>query len=345
MTAFSFQSMQIQFPVYQHQTLTVIVDDSQSFLESLVFRLHSQVEAKVFHDPRSAISWIRQIASQSSGGDLPIHVGYDEQTLSFERRAVAVDIDQIYRQVMNPKRFAFPAVLVIDYAMPDMDGLAFCQALQDLPCKKILFTGQADEKIAIDAFNRGLIDRYIKKSDPNALEHLEKEIGNLSKTYFTDRSRTLKDLLVRHSFAFLSDPVVGELVQQLCNRYGFVEYYLFPNPTGIVFFDINGKATLMVLETEDGLKSQFEAAQDNGAPFELLTALRDLRLVPFFFESGGMYSETIAHDWMSYCLPAQVAQGSQNYYWALFDLPSHFLPGPIYSYADFLRDQASGMTT
>lgn len=336
--------MQIQFPVYQHQTLTVLVDDSQSFLDSIVFRLQSQLETKVFHNPATAIQWIRQTYDRSAGGELPIHVDYDEQTLSFERRTVAVDIDQIYRRVLDSERFVFPSVLVIDYAMPQMDGLAFCQAIEDLPCKKILFTGQADEKIAIDAFNRGLIDRYIKKNDVDALEHLEKEITDLRKMYFTDLSRTLKDLLVRHSYAFLSDPVIGDLVQQLCNRYGFVEYYLFPNPTGILFFDVNGKPTLMVIETAAGLHSQFEAAQDNGAPFELLAALRELRLVPFFFDSGGMYAETIAQEWMSYCLPAQVSFANQNYYWALFDLPARFLPGPVYSYADFLRDQASGMT-
>ncbi len=336
--------MHIQFPLYQHQTLTVLIDDSQSFLDSIVFRLQSPLGTKVFHDPHAAIQWLRQAHSRSDNDELPIHVGYDEHTLSFERRTVAVDIDQIYRRVMNPERFLFPSVLVIDYAMPEMDGVAFCQALQDLPCKKILFTGQADEKIAISAFNRGLIDRYIKKNDPDALEHLENGIRDLRKAYFTDLSRTLKDLLARHSYAFLSDPVIGELVQQLCIRYGFVEYYLFPNPTGILFFDIDGKATLMVLETGDGLQSQFEAAQDNGAPFELLTALRDLRLVPFFFDSGGMYAETIAHDWMSYCLPAQVAHANQHYYWALFDLPPRFLPGLIYSYADFLRDQTNGMT-
>src|SRR4051812_42428843 len=97
--------MQIQFPVYRHQTLTILVDDSQSFLESMAFRLQPAAESKVFHDPREAISWIRQAHLQTTSNSLPIHVGYDEQALSFERRTVAVDIDQIYRQVLNPNRF------------------------------------------------------------------------------------------------------------------------------------------------------------------------------------------------------------------------------------------------
>jgi CheY-like chemotaxis protein len=232
-------------------------------------------------------------------------------------------------------------VLVIDYAMPQMNGLAFCQAVQDLPCKKILFTGQADEKIAIDAFNRGLIDRFIKKSDHDALDRLELEIRNLQKEFFHAQSLTLKDLLSRHSFTFLSDPALETLVEQLCKRHGFVEYYLFPNPTGILFFDMHGKATLMVVETEASLMSQLEVAQDYGAPLELLTGLRELRLVPFFSDSGGMYTDALRHDWLSYCLPAQICFGAQDYYWALFDFPSHYLREPFYSLADFLRDQSA----
>jgi hypothetical protein len=53
-----------------------------------------------------------------------------------------------------------------------------------LPCKKILFTGAADEKVAVGAFNRGLIDRYIKKSDDHALDILEVEIAALQRAYF-----------------------------------------------------------------------------------------------------------------------------------------------------------------
>ena len=336
--------MDILLPVYRHPTLTVLIDDSQTFLNSLSFQLDPQVARKVFHDTHTAITWLQQAHRQSANRNLPICVGYDEETLSFERRTIAVDLDQIYRQVMNPQRFFMPSVLVIDYAMPQMNGIEFCQEIHDLPCKKILFTGQADEKIAIDAFNRGLIDRFIKKSDPNALDHLETEIHNLQTAFFISQSRTLKELLARHSYTFLSDPAIGALAEQLCSRYGFVEYYLFPNPTGILFFDANGKATLMVVETEASLISHFEIAQDVGGPPELLSALRELRIVPFFHEKGSRYSETI-HDWLSYCLPAQICSGRQNYYWALFDLPPHYLQGSVYSYAEFLRSQRTDTTS
>lgn len=334
--------MDILLPVYQHPTLTILIDDSQRFLDSLAFQLHPQLAHKTFCDTRAALEWLHQAQRHFANISQPIQVDYDELTFSLERRSVALEVDQIYRRVTNRQRFLMPSVLVIDYAMPQMDGLVFCQQIRDLPYKKILLTGQASETIAVDAFNRSLIDRFIKKSDPDALDRLEAEIRSLQKTFFMEQSQTLKDLLVRHSYNFLSDPAMGLLVEQLCKRYAFVEYYLFPNPVGILFFDIQGKPTLMVVETESSLISHYEVALDQGAPMELLTALKELQIVPFFSDSSGIYNEALSHDWLSYCLPAHICHGKQDFYWSLFDLPAHYLQAPVYSYAEFLKDQAAG---
>jgi CheY-like chemotaxis protein len=331
--------MDIPLPVYQHPTTTVLIDDSQTFLDSLAFQLGPAVPCQRFQEPRAAFEWLHRTLRQGWSGGAAIRVDYDEQTLSGERRTIALDLDRIYRQALDRGRFLTPAVLVIDYAMPQMDGLTFCRLVQDLPCRKILLTGQADEKIAIDAFNRGLIDRFIRKGDSAALDRLDADIRALQRRFFAERSATLKDLLERHTHAFLSDPAIAALAGQLTARYGFVEHYLFPNPPGILFFDKFGKGTVMVIETEAGLIAQYEAACDNDAPEPLREGLRRLALVPFFHDSGGMYAAAAAHDWLSYCLPAEVCGGLQDYYWACFDLPRRYLPGGIHPFADFLKQR------
>jgi hypothetical protein len=43
------------------------------------------------------------------------------------------------------------------------------------------------------------------------------------------------------------------------------------------------------------------------------------------------------HDkWMRYFAPSHTCKGAQNYYWSIFEFPSHYLHGDIYSYANFL---------
>jgi CheY-like chemotaxis protein len=328
----------MQLPVYTHPTLTVLVDDSDSFLKSLSFQLDPMLASKTFHDTSVALDWLTQSRRRD---DVPLHVNFDTQNQPPDQCNVALDLERIYRISEQRQRFATPSVLVVDYSMPQMNGLEFCQAVQHLPCKKILFTGAADEKIAVTAFNRGLIDRYIKKSDDNALDILEIEIAALQKAYFAEQSETLRDLVVLHNYQFLGDPALSRLVEELSRSMGFVEHYIFPNPTGILFFDKAGRPTLMIIETEQGMSAQYEIARDSEAPPSLLNALEERRVIAFFSDADGdgMYSSAVGDNWHRYCQPAQVCQGQESFFWALFPLPEHYFDGPLFSYAQFLQEQ------
>lgn len=329
--------MNILLPIYQHPVLVVLIDDNQSYLDSVTFQLDSRLICKTFTDTKVAINWIKG-AYQHCVSDAahPIHVGYDDETSCLERRNASINLNEIYYAVLNKQRFDIPAVVVVDYAMPQMNGVELCEALQNIPCKKILLTGQADEKVAVDAFNNKLIDQFIKKNDPIAISRLELAINSLKKVFFSEQTSTLKDLLTRHTYAFLADAAIAELVEQLYQYHGFIEHYLFPNPSGILFIDVNGKAKLMVVETEASLMAHYEMAQHQNAPPELLESLKKHLLIPFFSDSDGVYDGSINNKWMSYCRPSQLCKGTQNYYWAIFEFPSHYLHGDIYSYANFL---------
>ncbi|MFA9219487.1 MAG: response regulator [Sphingomonadaceae bacterium] len=330
----------MQLPVYAHPTLSVLVDDSDSFLQSLSFQLDPMLASKTFHDARLALQWLLHSARRD---EVPLHINFDTQNQPADQCNVALELDRIYRISAQSQRFAMPSVLVIDYSMPQMNGLEFCAQIQHLPCKKILFTGAADEKIAVTAFNRGLIDRYIKKSDDQALDLLELEIVALQRAYFTAQSETLRELLVLHDFRFLGDPQLVVLVEQLRRTHGFVEHYIFPNPTGILFLDQHGRATLMMIETEAGMNAQYEIARDSDAPPSLLNALAERRVLPFFSDPNGdgMYARAIGDNWHRYCAAPQVCEGRERYYWALFELPRHYFDGPPYSYAQYLHEASA----
>lgn len=292
-------------PVIQHPTLTLLIDDSQSFLDSLSFQMHPDLPHKTFDDTRKALVWLNQ--------NLPRTV--DEPP---------------YRSVMNRQRFSTPSVLVVDYTMPHMDGLALCQAVQHLSCKKILLTGLSSEKIGDAALQSKLIDSIVKKHDPDAMHRLETEIFRLQKAFFIGRSGSP----VQPSY--LSDPAFAALVAQLYGTHRFVEHEV--SPSGILFLDARGKGTLMVVQTRSNLISQSVQVKNQNGPDELCAALQACRLVAFFSDSDGKYSAAICRDWMAYCLPAQVCHGKEDFYWALFDLPPQYLPAPVYSHADFLSD-------
>lgn len=335
----------MSLPIYQHPSLTVLVDDSDSFLRSLSFQLDPSLASCSFHDTRAALDWLRANSRTAGWQSAPLHASFDTNARSLEQCSVALDIDQIYRISFQPERFNTPSVLVIDYSMPQMNGLEFCKAIAHLPCKKILFTGAADEKVAVEAFNRGLIDRFIKKSDDDALERLEQDIVQLQEEYFAAQSGPLRELLALHGYGFVFDPAFAELVRDIGGPLGIVEHYLYPNPAGLLMYDANGQARLLVVETDASMQAHVEVARDNKAPASLLAAIHARHVVPFFHDGDGMYSASVGDDWLRYCQPAQVCQGNQRYYWAMFDLPRLFLPGPARPFSDFLRDRATRGTT
>ncbi|WP_432380210.1 response regulator [Duganella sp. P38] len=326
----------MHLPVYAHPTLTVLVDDSDSFLRSLSFQLDPMLANKTFHDTTEALRWLCSSAPDSA---LPLHVNFDMQNLPADQCNVTLELDRIYRIAEQRERFATPSVLVVDYSMPQMNGLEFCAAVAHLPCKKILFTGAADEKVAVSAFNRGLIDRYIKKSDDHALDLLEMEIATMQDCYFDSRSDTLREMAALHDYRFLTDPALAEVVRELKRTLGLVEHYIFPNPTGILFIDQHGKTTLMVIETEHSMQAQYEIARDSDAPRSLLRALLERRVLTFFSDpfGDGMYISSMAENWHRYSAAPRMCHGRETYYWALFDVPGHYFDQRPGTYAQFLQ--------
>lgn len=329
--------MDKQLPLFEYPTLTVLVDDSRTFLEGMLFHFDGVHECKAFSSPKEAIEWLRSPAVDAL---LKRRIGSDSDP-SLGMSDDIVPIENLGRIAMDIQRFNMPTVLVADYTMPQMNGVEFFENVRNLPCKKILLTGSVDERIAVHAFNRNLIDRFIRKDDLKALENLADDISGLQRVFFNERYRSGKLLLPYPHYSFLFDPEVFALVSSLRKKHAFVESYLSYNPPGIRFLDKHGNSTLMVIETEDGLRAHHHISATEGAPPSLLSALSGLHIVPFFYNTDGIYSKHLMNDWQSYVLPAELCRGSTNYYWALFESPPHYFPDPVAPYAEFLSTHTS----
>lgn len=318
-------------PIYAHPTLTVLVDERSSFLQELPQQPHAR---KIFHRADEAMAWLLHSPRHARA---PVRVNHDLPACS-----ATVDVEGIFRISSQPGRFAVPSVVVVDFFMPHMNGLDFCRALQYLPCKKILLAGPAEERLAMEAMNDGLIDRYVRKQDAGAQHELERQIAQMQQAWFLDQERVAHDLLSMHEYSFLQCRRVADVVRQLYQRHGFVEHYVFSQPNGILLIDRAGVAQLMVVETEAGMQAQYEIARDSGAPRTLLQALEQRQVLPFFDHTGGdgMYDKAVGGSWQRYCREPQVCHGDETYYWALFELPPNYLREQPYTHARYLSEAA-----
>lgn len=68
------------------------------------------------------------------------------------------------------------SMVFIDYSMPTMTGVELINKLGASLLQKVLLTGHADLKVAVALFNKGLIQQFISKDEPNLLERLENSI-------------------------------------------------------------------------------------------------------------------------------------------------------------------------
>jgi CheY-like chemotaxis protein len=253
---------------------------------------------------------------------------------------IDVNIHAIHEEVYNPKRFLDNTVLVVDYAMPSMHGVDVCKELRHLPIKKIMLTGEADDEIAIDAFNQGIIDKFIRKGVPSAL--VASAICELQKKYFADLSTIIIDSLTKNPEyppSCLDDPIFIKFFNEFCSQQKYTEFYLLDAMGSFLFLDDDANPTFLIVKDEDGMQAGYEMLElcDTSIDNHLLASLQHKEKLLYFFDMASQKSDPAT--WSQYVHVAKKIMGKDNYYYAictdadLYDIQRE----NILSYGDYLR--------
>ncbi|NII09628.1 response regulator [Oleiagrimonas sp. C23AA] len=321
---------------FQFPTTTVLVDDHEEYLGMVPLLLDASLHVRGFNSARRALAVLGHGGSRPVPGGGWLYRWKDKP--SENQELVALDVDSIHRVVYDPERFSEVSVVVVDHTMPEMDGLTFCRRLGNPHIGKILLTGRADDATAIEAFNSGLIDRFIRKSDPNAMQKLQMAIFDLQQRYFQRAAAFVSETLALGNFNFLRDPAFADVIDTMQRRFAAIECYVHANPTGLLLLDEDGHGRFLLVQTEDDLRTHFEIASDQGAPQALLDALRDGEQLAWFETRDGYYHST-THTPLSQLHPATAVRGEQWYYYALIDQVDRFQLQHVKSYRQWLREQ------
>ncbi|HRD69155.1 MAG TPA: response regulator [Legionella sp.] len=312
-------------PTCYFPSTAVFVDDSRDFLLNFVLQLDEGLAYLVFDSPFEALNCIHKKRGELEMLSQRCITEYTEaKNCPLTNHTVNLDLAAIHAEVYNPKRFSEISVVIVDYAMPGMDGLEFCRRIEDSNIKKILLTGQADEKLAIAAFNEGLIDRYIKKSDPDVAGLITKSIHDLQLQYYQSMSDMIVRMLSITSPSCLHDKKFAQLFWDLCNKKGIVEFYLADNSGTFLMLDDDANISFLIVKNEADMKLHYDLALDNGASEEVLDQLMSREKIPCYWQSN----QVIPHwdEWANSLIPAQKFSSDDVYYYAyvegsvLFDL-------------------------
>src|SRR5690606_35530411 len=221
----------------------------------------------------------------------------------------------------NIKRFAEMrvkevAVLVVDYSMPTMNGIEFCEKINNSGIKKILLTGSATPSEPVRAFNNNTIHYYVKKSDENMLTELEDAIQQLQHAYFNELSSSQKAEAIDSETPFFADPKLAEYFESTCDRMSIAEYYYLSNPSRFELRAKSGNTFSCVIYTEEDIEEHAQILQEEGAPDDLIKAITSRKFVPLFKTADGFYEPGMSNPESS-IYPATHVQGVVNYYCAV----------------------------
>ncbi len=206
------------------------------------------------------------------------------------------------------------SVLLVDYHMPEMTGLQLLASIHQPALKKILMTSEQDYKIAVDAFNQGLIQGYLRKDEPHFIERLSIMIDDMTWQYFAEK--TMAEVLVLGEYTdFFRDAACVKWFQQLLVQQSALSFAWQDTIGGFVLHHAGQKTSQVLVRSLPQLKTLAQAAQEDGASAEVVEQIGHGKALPFFGENTP-YWKVKANEWYQYLYPASGHCGA----WIFFNI-------------------------
>ncbi|WP_028221821.1 response regulator [Paraburkholderia oxyphila] len=249
----------------------VFLDDSVGFLSALRSMFPDTRTHHFFARPGQALDFVMRNGYPARGARL---AGRDYAAVDCGAgNAVGDDIME------DGNRFQSVAAVVVDYEMPEIDGLTFLSQMKGIDCTRVLLTGKAGAPEAVDAFNAGLIDYYLKKSDAEMIVKLRALLGEARRKHCMSRGL----VSVHDTGAVYSRPETIAVLENLARRESITEYYWRPDGNAILTFDAAGEAGIFLAWDETDWALQCDVIADEGGPRELLDEMNARRTMPVFW--------------------------------------------------------------
>lgn len=304
--------MKPEIALCYYPTAVAFIDDSQSFLQAVELAMSSRFNCITFSDPIRALNHSNNLNKVNWNAFTNNDYSYASDSEQFIKNTLNLSINKI----TDTGRYDEISVVVVDYDMPEMNGVEFCRNLKNPNIKKILLTGQAGSDEAIRAFNSNIINYYIRKSDDNLFEHLTEAIQEMQNRYFLDISSYIKIRAIDNKKSLFSDAKLSEYFNNLLKTNNIVEYYFLTNPPRYKLKALDGKTSLFLVYSRYDLNEQIRIIKEEAGPAWLLDCLKSGLYVPYFQSQDGFYDPE-SFDEYNTIYVADVVEGQETFYCAL----------------------------
>jgi len=303
-----------KLPLFYFPPTICWVDDNELFLNAANLLFKEDYRCISFVNPKEALQFLHTYQSACSKINFTREFIESDIFDTHDHLPIDINISEITQLANTSSIQNEIAILIIDNNMPGMSGIEICHTLNHATYKKILLTGQTSPTEVVDAFNQGIIDKFIAK-DQFASDKLQQYIHELSYQYFCNITKHILAHLETSRPSVLSDRVFIDFFLHWCEANQIIEYYLINKHGSFLVKDKNGSSSYFIVMSEHA-KDEFLKLNDDAIEKieDILLKVAQGEMIPFF-GIGKEHWEFNYDDWNNYFYPANIIQGREKYYW------------------------------
>jgi CheY-like chemotaxis protein len=175
----------------------------------------------------------------------------------------------------DSRRFHLTSCLLVDYTMPRRSGLDLLRQLGHWPGRKVLLTGTADVEAGFEAFNQGLIQKFIPKSTTNLFKTMNAVSAEMHSSVCEHFGHILASTFKPEQLALLETQAVAAGIKRIVEDLDWIEYVAVSQPFGLLGMAHDGPLQWVQLETQQSLAELAELAEQNGLDQKYVGEIED----------------------------------------------------------------------
>jgi CheY-like chemotaxis protein len=301
-------------PIFYYPSTVAWLDDDETII-CAIKELFEKNKLITFTKPLDCLNYFNKYESPLKKTTFLKGLIGDDYYETVNHSPVDLNVPDLHKIHSYPERHKEITVLLVDYNMPEINGIELCKQLKSQPVKKILLTGQASLQEAVSAFNENLIDRFIRKDSLTLAQDILNYVDELEKEYFRENTRGMLDHLETENRLPLSDPAYIKFFNEICADQNIKEYLLMDKHGSMILIDGNNRRINLVIHTDRTLDSFTHQYTDEPEVSIIMEIIKERKVIPFF-GIGKESWEFETRDWTQYLYKPKTFIGREKYYYA-----------------------------